>query len=417
MSEFDDASTFRELFDRAMDEAPDAPTLADIELGGRRPGDVVRIRAADRRRWVSGAAAAVIVGVVGLAALWTSRDSAVVRTSDTVVVDTSSAPTTTATEVPVVATVEEDANTTGPSTSSTPPVVVSASADGRTVVRSGDGVAVAPFLGDFVEVIGEDVTSAFGASDGRIFALVPGRADVASPDSIVAWDPATNVVSTIEIPMPTAGAVTLHDVATVNGAIVLLYETGPVVCDVAADECDSVLHVVEPDSGRTERLVTLNGARSEWVTLSLSDTGVVVGEIAGEEGTDFYGGLSGTRIDAEPPTSADLGLAPGLADCTNCPRAYTIDRDGRHLVWRQGPDLVVVDLLEPARRVVVRDVVPDLGSANDDVTLSIDRIVLDGDTVSEGLVAFDSSNGTTSAVVDLSDGSVFGPFTGRSTLF
>ncbi|MGB3737173.1 MAG: hypothetical protein WA964_19625 [Ilumatobacter sp.] len=405
MSDFDDAGKIRELFDRAMTDAPAPPTLTDIEHG------TSGVVSDGPRRWTLTAAVAsaavVAAAAIGLVAVLPDSDSDTLRTSESgdaaVVVPATTAGDTT--RDAVTTTIAELTDTSiEPSAVEGPSVIVS----------SVDGVAVAPFGGEFADVIEGPTSSAHGVSDGRIFALVPASSQNSGSSSIVSWDPATGEVSTVEVPDTTGGPLFLRDIATIDGAVTMLYEIGPVVCDVVEDECESVLWTFEPDTGRSERLVTLNNARARWVTLSLSDTGLVVGESTGENGTNFYSGLSGAAIELVPPTPAELGLSTGLVDCTNCPRAYTIDNEGRHIAWREGPDLIVVDLDDPARRVVTRSVVPDLGS--DDLTLSIDGIALDGDTVSEGFAAFNSSDGATSFVVDLGDATEFGPFAGSSTL-
>ena len=438
MSDRDDADRIRRLFDDVMADSPPAPGLAEIRDGRGAGGDFAT-RRDQRRAWAAaGAVGLVATSVLALVVLPNRGGDAVRTLQDTSLVETAPAVTTPSpATTDGMSTVPGTATSPAPSTEA-PPVEPAPSVDPApsgpvdapdaspplpgtepvVVIASEAGVFLSRPEGDPVRIVDTAATAAFAASDGRVFALTRSTSDPTSPAIVVVWDPSTRTVRDVELPDRQDGELDLFDVATIDGQVTILYETGPAVCDVAADECDRSLRSFQPDTGLSTGLVTLVLGRSEWVSVGLTDTGLVVGEVALSDGTRFYGGLG---LDAELgralPTEADLGLAFSLPDCTNCPRAYTADPQGRHVAWRQGPDVVIVDLDEPSRRVVASDVVPqdgtDVGSG--DVVLDVDGIELDGDEVVSGLASFVFPD-SRSVVVDLSDGRVLGEFSGRATL-
>lgn len=117
---------------------------------------------------------------------------------------------------------------------------------------------------------------------------------------IVLWDPATNTVTPLDVPNPTGGALRLHDVATVDGRVTILYQHGPAACDAQTDECDVTLRTFEPDTGRSTELLSLDGSRNSWTNLSLADTGVIVGELSGADGTTFHSSVVGPDVVPDP---------------------------------------------------------------------------------------------------------------------
>lgn len=395
----------RSLFDNAVSDAPTAPTLADIESARR---DHTPVRSV--RRWAVpatiGLAAATILAFLVLP----NRSTESIRTADTSVTDAPTLPRVTSTLPPVsptVASTPVDAPASPPSTVDQT-VVVIASAGGVSAT-SIDGPQVDLFDGGFL--------TAHGTSDDRIVALRSPAASGNTTGTIVMWDPRTGTVDPVDPPNPTGGELWLHDVATVNGRVTILYEYGPTVCDAVADDCDEKLATFEPDTGNTTELLALNGARNSWKTLSLADTGLIVGEIVGDDGTTFHSSLSGLDASAVLPDPDDLGLATSPAGCSICPTGFVVDRSGRHIGWIQGPDIVIVDLDDLARRVLVRSVVPEVAVGL--AELDIDDVAVTEDGTATGVASVtwsDDRGGFTTQIVDLGSASETNRLDGSASL-
>jgi hypothetical protein len=137
--------------------------------------------------------------------------------------------------------------------------------------------------------------------------------------------------------------VRIHDVATVNGHVVVLYEVqhtpnpmGPdagTLYAAAVDGSSSI--VVDPAFG---------GWEQSHSRMHLSNDGVVIGELLVDASRMFVS----YRLDGTPgPTAADLGIGPGCGDCNNGPRLFTISRDGFYAAWLDGTTLVRANLSSP----------------------------------------------------------------------
>lgn len=81
----------------------------------------------------------------------------------------------------------------------------------------------------------------------------------------------------------------------------------------------------------------------------------------------------------------------------------------RHIAWRQGSDLVVVDLQEPSQRTVAPSIVPDQEPGDAVVLPDIDGIALADDAVPDGVVAFSAVAGAGSIIADISAATTSGP--------
>lgn len=412
MAEHDDAATFRALFDDVMDDAPTPPTVSEIETARTRPDDHTTTRfwgAAVAAGLV--AAAAIAVVAIPNASNDTLRTDGVAGPPDTapLIVD----PTITDTDTDADATEDDEENVT--TTEATGPLPAFGE-ETVVAVASRAGVTVASVEGEPVQVIDGPADSAHATDDGRIVALQPPLAAEGGPGQIVMWDPATDDLVPLDVPNPTGGALRLYDVATVDGVVTILYDHGPAECDVEADECDVALRTFEPDTGQSTELLSLNGARNSWTTLSLADTGIIVGESVGADGTSFHSSLAGPEVAAPMPTADGLGLSPSPAGCADCPRAYTIDRTGRFVAWRQGSDLVVVDLEDPSQRAIAPSIVPEQDPSQAVVLPAIDRIALDGTRVTNGVVAFRSVDGVGSVIVDIAAETISPVVTGTASV-
>jgi len=76
-------------------------------------------------------------------------------------------------------------------------------------------------------------------------------------------------------------------------------------------------------------------------------------------------------------TVADLGVEPSHSDCGDCPRRFTISRDGATLAWLDGSDLIVVPTAGGDTRLVYHlvgttDMVADLALGDGFVVLTYD---------------------------------------------
>ena len=415
----------RALFERAMQDSPPpvdldvihdrrrtarpAPVATDI----RTPTSAARVPDRARRRWVAAASLGLVAAaVVAIFVVPVGRDEAprpaveppaptASTTPDRLADERTTTsgqttPTTTPTTTVAPGQPSDESELALLDTLADPPVAVTARA-AEVERRDADGSTTALDI---------DATEAHAVGDGRVFAAL-------ASGEIVEWHPDDDSVDTLVLPDSGGPPRIVHDVAEVAGVVTVLFEQPPVTCDVEADACDVVLYAFEPDTGELTRLVTLNGARSEWSTLSLAETGIVIGSISGEAGIDIYSGTSGADVVAAIPQPGDLGLTTSLVGCDACPQAYTIDRTGTHLGWLQGADLVVIDLDVPSQRAVVPSVAPNPTAAG--WVLEIADVVLDGAEVVSGVAVV--SDRVTSVVANLADDTRSPSIAGRVTLY
>jgi hypothetical protein len=134
---------------------------------------------------------------------------------------------------------------------------------------------------------------------------------------------------------PVAGWYTLHDAASVHGRTYVLMALQFAV--PTATGMTGQLVVIDV---ATPALITVGEESEIWVDLSrlhLSETGVFVGATRTLETSLFSLGVG----NATPLEPTDLGLPDPPAQCSDCPRLYSISRDGARVAWLDGIDLVV----------------------------------------------------------------------------
>jgi hypothetical protein len=97
------------------------------------------------------------------------------------------------------------------------------------------------------------------------------------------------------------------------------------------------LLVLDLDAGSLTQIGQVGGWESGLSRLHLSETGIIVGE-AYEGATRS---LFVKAVDNGPTFGpGDLGVNESYADCSDCPRLYTISRDGSIVAWLDGTRLV-----------------------------------------------------------------------------
>ena len=142
------------------------------------------------------------------------------------------------------------------------------------------------------------------------------------------------------------GWYTLHDTAMVG-------ERSLVILDRQADLVNiespaGALLELDLGAGSLVQIGQVGGWETGLSRLHLAETGIIVGERYDEAVRSFYS----VRLDGTQGLSAaDLGLETNYLDCTDCPRLYTISRDGSILAWLDGTHL-------ERRRLVGENVLP-----------------------------------------------------------
>lgn len=129
------------------------------------------------------------------------------------------------------------------------------------------------------------------------------------------------------------GWVRLYDVAMVNGAMTVLYaveqEAEPFSVLVEAVLLARSLETWETTVVDAE----FGGWEQGYSRLHLAETGLIVGEFYQEVNRSLFSrGIAG----ATPLDAATLGLDGSSLDCSDCPRLYTVRRDGTVLAWLEG---------------------------------------------------------------------------------
>lgn len=291
------------------------------------------------------------------------------------------------------------------------------------------GVTVGVPEGSESTIVIEPMAIAATARDGRIFLQRSTDAAEGSDTTLLVWSPETSELTPLDPPLAADSGpddtVELHDVATVDGAVTVLYTTRPRSCS-DPNECIGAVMAWEPDSGESTEIASKIVFEGGWSGLELADNGLVVGaEYESAANAVFLAGIGA----ASPPTAADLGLEPSYVDCSVCPFAFTIDPSGRYVGWvDSGPgvdqanppadvsgasDIAVVDLRGDAdagpRRVGV-----DLRASFGELDIA-DIEFGNGDGFAAGQAVFTSrASGADAPVrIDLADGRI-GPIDATS---
>jgi len=137
------------------------------------------------------------------------------------------------------------------------------------------------------------------------------------------------------------GWVRLYDVAMVNGEMTVLYaveqeaQFPPVLVE-------SVLVTRSLETWETAIIdAEFGGWEQGYSRMHLAENGLIVGEYYQLVMRQF---VSYSMPGGEPVTAARFGLESAYTDCSDCPRLYTVSRDGATLAWLDGTTLIRVAL-------------------------------------------------------------------------
>lgn len=313
-------SRIRSMLGDARQAAPAAPQL-DLDES------VVPLRRRENpnrvsRGWIMaglaavGTAAAVAAAVVVMNGDTGERlqpappatEPGVVSTLPDSVPDPTQAPTTT---------VPADPSVTWTGYAAGPEGVIGVESTGRTVTILEEPMAAAAVGPD-----GDLYVQRQSGPDGSVQPSRYGPEDTA----ILRFDPATSELVDADVPQGDGTWLRLHDVGTLAGDEVILYEemqtpnpTGPdvgrlLLLDVGTGDTT----VVDDDFGGWER----------WSNLfQVADNGLIVGEKV--DLTETYPTIYRVLDSAPEITPGSLGLQPSYSECsTECPRHLTVDPTG-----------------------------------------------------------------------------------------
>lgn len=322
---------------------------------------------------------------------------------------------TTAEPPPVTEPSTTPAPTPAPTTTTTAPPPTAASPDEQSaaLTTAGDfGVSVGVPEGSESLITIEPMAFATTAEDGRIFAQR--SQDVAAPDAdttvYVIDANSSSDLTPIDLPRSAAGTpddgIILHDVATFDGAVTLLYETAPAsgVC-ANPQQCVGTIMAWQPDTGTTFEIADKIVFEGGWSGLELARNGLIVG-------TESESAAQSIFIDAigelTPPTAAVLGLEDFYFDCNVCPFAYSADPSGRYIGWVDSGAGVTQENVAPnafpPNEIAVVDVTAEAGGTQRRVVaelsaasgvLDIADVVFGDEGFAEGQATF--QNGGTDA--------------------
>jgi hypothetical protein len=420
--------SIRQLVARAIADAPAPPEI----------GPHTTARASTTRtgaaRWVVTGLAGVSVAAALTALFFVARPDEV---SDPPLVPATRPDGTTPASTPAttIASVVTTPDTSGSNSGSVVPTSPGGTTEGPTttalidaegvrtqvVVAGPDGVTVFGLDGAASAVTNEPMAVAVPAPDGRVFLQrEDARTDPSADTTIFVVAPDTTELVGIPDPAAFAGAPkVLHAAANVNGELTLLVETRTESCP-SPDACDGSLWAFRPDSGEADQLATKNMWEGAWSDLSLSSTGVVVGDDFESATVAPFSvvvpGGSGTAINF-----ATLGLESSYFDCSTCPTSFRIDPTGRFVGWIEHDAMtgttVAVARLEDAA-VVRTGLIGETGArccASSDgplipvlPSLALDNLAIDGasDTISGNVVIneTDPTSGREPLVIGLEAG-------------
>jgi hypothetical protein len=313
----------RSMLGAARDAAPPAPQL-DLD-----PSVVPLHRQVapgrNGRGWMWAALATVGTAAAVAAAVLVMSDDSTERLQ----------PAPPATEPGAVSTLPDSAPDS--STDSTQPPTTTAPADPSVTwmayAAGPEGVVGVESTGRTVSVLDETMTAVAAGPDSHLYvqrrsgpdgSVQPNRY---GPEDtmILRFDPATSELVDADVPQPAGTWLRLHDVGTLAGAEVILYEEmqtpnpgGDVGRLMLLDIGTGDTTVVDDDFGGWER----------WSNLfQVADNGLIVGEKV--DLTETYPTIYRVLDSAPEITPGSLGLQPSYSECsTECPRHLTVDPTG-----------------------------------------------------------------------------------------
>jgi hypothetical protein len=262
-----------------------------------------------------------------------------------------------------------------PTTSEAPPV----SEPAAVVTAGSDGVWEQASEG-WVQWTSEPMAVAVKAPNGwMIMQRVDKYADGSTPADtlpLVVRSPGDAPEGLFDIVFPGAdvvpGRYEVHDAATIGGRPTLIYERQAAE-STGLDTPQGSLFALDLDSGYFQVISDNFGGWEQGSSrMHLGETGLIVGESSSGIShalTSFhiYGGI--------PLEPADMGFDADYADCTDCPRLFSLSRDGMTFAWLDGSTLRRWDLEHGEALPPVE--LGDEVLAASDLTVTDDYVVID----------------------------------------
>jgi hypothetical protein len=191
------------------------------------------------------------------------------------------------------------------------------------------------------------------------------------------------------------GWVRLYDVAMVNGEMTVLYA----VEQEAQPQSVLVESVLLTRSLATFETTVIDAEFGGWEQgysrMHLAENGLIVGEYYQEVVRQF---VSYSEVSQPGISAADLGLESSYTDCSDCPRLYTVSRDGSRLAWLDG---TMLRLATPGLTAEEQFDLGDVALQATDLELGNGFVVLSfgwGDPGAQPPVVIDFNVGAASAV-------------------
>lgn len=236
--------------------------------------------------------------------------------------------------------------TTVPSTTEQPTTVPPVAGAAPGMVTTGlDGVWEYTPDGDRVQWTTEQMAFAVKAPDGSM--LMQRQSGGYSGGGWTSADtlplrqasPGAPIEDLFEELFPAADVVpgwyTVHDAAMVDGRPLVILDRQSDVVNIESQP--GVLLVLNLEAGALMEIDRVGGWETGLSRLHLAETGLIVGERYDEAVRSFYS----VRVDGSAGLSAtDFGLETEYVDCSDCPRLYTVSRDGATVAWLDGTTLV-----------------------------------------------------------------------------
>jgi len=153
----------------------------------------------------------------------------------------------------------------------------------------------------------------------------------------------------------------LHDVVADGGSDKILYS---VKNGLGFDQAFEELFLYDIATDTSQSLGIIGGWEDGPGRLSIGGDRIVGETFSQIESAPFVRRRDGTVVDPNI-----FGLAASYSDCSVCPKAFTIDEQGEHLVWVED-DLLVVTRVDSGERVAEVRMVEGLGRDVDSLDVS-----------------------------------------------